>query len=649
MGQWSVLKRLTGLLLASLVALATLPAAAQTPDRSMAYYHFSLGEQARLTGDSDTAISEMRKALKFDPRAAEIRAELARQLRDLGKIEEAFAEAKEAVAADRSSVAAHLVLAQLHQSQVGTLGEEGFRRAAAEYEEVVRLEPGDGNSLLVLGALYGQLQQHKEAASAWERYIDLDPGNFEAHVRLGTHYLGLGQPDKAAAALKKALELQPSSSRAYQKLGDVYAQAQQSEQAVLHYRKALELDPGDLRVRLQLGEVLFSARRYREALSEADAVLAADQKNRYGLELKGRVLRELKDFDAAKKAADQALALDPKDLRAAFLKVTIAEARQEYQTAAEGLEAILSRNRTGEEPGESINNDRIFLARLGIAYQQLGRPAEAAEAFRKAGTVAGEPDAELIEYRVEALVQAKDLDKAQAEVRAARLRFPKNNDLAFLEASVLREKGDAKGAFEIVDKLKSSSPQDAKVLVQTARFYQRAKRYKDAAQALRQAKAIEPKSLAVLFQLGAVLERQRLHDEAEATFREALVLQPDSAPVLNYLGYMNADRGVHVEEALQFIQKAVEVDPENGAYLDSLGWALHRLGRDPAAEEALKKAVAKQSNNAVILDHLGDVLSKRGAAKEALEFWRRALKGEDDDGELDRAKLERKIKEAERP
>jgi tetratricopeptide (TPR) repeat protein len=187
------------------------------------------------------------------------------------------------------------------------------------------------------------------------------------------------------------------------------------------------------------------------------------------------------------------------------------------------------------------------------------------------------------------------------------------------------------------------------VLVQTARFYQRAKRYKDAGEALSQAKAVEPRNLAVLFQLGAVLERQKLHDAAEAEFRAALQVQPDSAPTLNYLGYMNADRGVKVDEAVKLIQRAVEIDPENGAYLDSLGWALYRLGRYPEAEESLRKAVAKQGNNAVILDHMGDVLEKRGAKREALEYWKKALAGEDEDGELDRPRVERKIKDAERP
>ena len=94
---------------------------------------------------------------------------------------------------------------------------------------------------------------------------------------------------------------------------------------------------------------------------------------------------------------------------------------------------------------------------------------------------------------------------------------------------------------------------------------------------LRRARELTPKDLGTLFQLGAVLERQKKPDEAEAVFREALAVQPDSAPILNYLGYMNADRDVRVAEALELIEKAVALDPENGAYLDSLGWAFYRL------------------------------------------------------------------------
>jgi tetratricopeptide (TPR) repeat protein len=109
---------------------------------------------------------------------------------------------------------------------------------------------------------------------------------------------------------------------------------------------------------------------------------------------------------------------------------------------------------------------------------------------------------------------------------------------------------------------------------------------------------------------------------------------------------MNADRGVRVDEAVKLIERAVSLDPENGAYLDSLGWALFRSNRVEQAEGYVRRAVAKDAHNAVVLDHLGDILNHRGNVREALEYWRKALVGEDDGEELDRARVERKIREA---
>jgi tetratricopeptide (TPR) repeat protein len=100
-----------------------------------------------------------------------------------------------------------------------------------------------------------------------------------------------------------------------------------------------------------------------------------------------------------------------------------------------------------------------------------------------------------------------------------------------------------------------------------------------------------------------------------------------------------------VDEALKLIEKAVTLDPENGAYLDSLGWALFKLGRAEEAEAHVRRAVEKDGKNAVVLDHLGDILRRRGHLREALDLWKRALEGEDEGEELDRAQVERKIRE----
>jgi tetratricopeptide (TPR) repeat protein len=628
---------------------ATPPAPPVTADRAAAYHHFSLAQQARLSGDVAEALEEYRRAQKMDPSSGVIRAETARLLRESGRVAEALVEAEAAVRLDADSPEAHLILAQiLHGQAEGAGGEATLRRAATEYEAALRLRPRDATILLILANnVYPQLLEHDKAIAAWNRYLELDPGNFDSYVQLGTQYLAKGDGENAAAALQKAVELQPSSSRAYGALGDIYARAQQTDQAILNYRKALQLDPRSLRLHLAVSEVLFRARRHGEALAEAETVLAADPRNRFALDLQARAFRELRQLDKAAAAADKLLADEPHDVKAGFLRATIDEARRDFKAVAGRLVLLMGRSRKGEDPAEAASTDRVLLVHLGFAYEQLENYPAAAEAFAKAKAATPEPDPTLLGQYVEALVLAKDYDKALAEVRAARAKFADDTGLAAIEANVHRSRGQTEAGVQVVEDLRRRFPKDVAVLADVAEFYQRARKFPDAETVLKSARDLEPRNVRVLFQLGATLERQKKNEAADAVFREALGIEPDSAPVLNYLGYMNADRGFKLDEAVTFIEKAVTLDPENGAYLDSLGWALFRLDKVDQAERYLRRAVEKPGANAVVLDHMGDVLQKRGSRQEALEFWKKALQAEDDGEDLDRPTVERKIREAE--
>ena len=106
-----------------------------------------------------------------------------------------------------------------------------------------------------------------------------------------------------------------------------------------------------------------------------------------------------------------------------------------------------------------------------------------------------------------------------------------------------------------------------------AQIYEKGKRWADMGKALDAAeklcKSDEQKS-AVYFMRGAMYERMKKYDLAEAEFRKALQLNAQDPNALNYLGYMLADRGVRLDEAHELIQKALDLDPQNGAYLDSM-------------------------------------------------------------------------------
>ena len=104
-----------------------------------------------------------------------------------------------------------------------------------------------------------------------------------------------------------------------------------------------------------------------------------------------------------------------------------------------------------------------------------------------------------------------------------------------------------------------------------------------------------------------------------------LDVNPNNAPVLNYYGYMLADRGVRIEEAASLIQRALKQEPNNGAYLDSLGWAYYKQNKLVEAEEYLRKAIDREGNDPTILSHLADVYVKLGQNERAAELFERSL------------------------
>jgi len=156
----------------------------------------------------------------------------------------------------------------------------------------------------------------------------------------------------------------------------------------------------------------------------------------------------------------------------------------------------------------------------------------------------------------------------------------------------------------------------------------RLKRWSDAEENLTKAEQLSSKpedKQYVEFLRGSTYERQKKYDQAEETFRKVLADHPDDPSALNYLGYMLADRGTKLEEALSLIKKAVDLDPANGAYLDSLGWAYFKLGRYELAEDNLIKASQHIGTDPTVQDHLGDLYQKTGRLKLAAVHWERAL------------------------
>jgi predicted Zn-dependent protease len=292
------------------------------------------------------------------------------------------------------------------------------------------------------------------------------------------------------------------------------------------------------------------------------------------------------------------------------------------------------------------------LERLGLLYRQNDQPTEAIAAFRQMAETDPETGSRAAAQIIETYRGARDYKKAVEEADAAKAKYPNDRMIKLVRANLLAENGRTDEAVKDVRTLLDGKS-DREVYLSLAQIYEKARNYQAMAKAIDDAEKLsgneEKENLT--FMRGAMFEKMKDFDAAEREFRKVLSADPQNASALNYLGYMLADRNIRLTEALDMIKKAVDQEPTNGAFLDSLGWVLYRLDRADEAESTLVKAAERAPRDPTVHDHLGDVYFKQGKLKDAISQWDRSLvewkasaPSEADPSEV--AKLQKKVDSA---
>lgn len=198
-----------------------------------------------------------------------------------------------------------------------------------------------------------------------------------------------------------------------------------------------------------------------------------------------------------------------------------------------------------------------------------------------------------------------------------------------LRGEVLDAMGEVDQAADAFRQLAGSNPERIDPLIDLGNLYRRHERYAEAeppySEAIGKVPELENRHWRLLYFRGITYERTERWPEAEADFLKALELEPDQPFVLNYLGYSWVDQGLNLERALDMLTLAVDLRPEDGFIVDSLGWVYYRLGEFDKAVSYLERAVELQPGDPVINDHLGDAYWQVGRTREARFQWERAL------------------------
>jgi tetratricopeptide (TPR) repeat protein len=620
-------------------------AKSKTPDRAAAYYHFALAhmyeEQVSTYGRSELAnkaIDEYRLAIDADPTSAYLTSGLAELYAKTGRIRDAVIEAQDIIKKNPNNLEARRLLGRIYLRSLGDMqsgsGSESVLKLAIEqYEQIVRLQPDSMDDHLLLGRLYRLNNDLQKAESEFKIAVKLQPDSEEAITTLAYLYNELGDTGRAAQVLSSVPGTE-RSAKLYSALGYTYEQQKQYKEAIEAYRHAIEMDRDNLDAIRGLAQNLLNDGQADAALEQYKVIADANPEDAQTYVRIGEIYRKQGKFDLALDSLKKAETMVPDSLEAPYDIAAIYQAQGRYDEAIPIMTDLLKKSEKAE--GKYSNGERsnraVFLERLGSIYRDQGNNQAANATFREIVALGGDDNIERgYQQIIDTWREAKEWQKALDTAKEAVQKLP-SPQLKMVLAGQQADMGDADKALKDVRALlkgdAGSKADDREVYIRLAEMNTRLRRFSDAEAALDKAEELSTKSddkRDVWFLRGATFEREKKYAQAEEQFQKVLASDPENASALNYLGYMLADQNMKLEEAIGYVKRAVDLDPTNGAYLDSLGWAYFRLGKYELAEDNLLKASQKINTDPTVHDHLGDLYQKTGRLKLAATNWERAL------------------------
>ena len=620
----------------------------KTPDRAAAYYHFALAhmyeEQVATYGRSELAnkaIEEYRAAIDADPTSAYLTSGLAELYAKTGRIRDAVVEAQDIIKRNPNNLEARRLLGRIYlrslgDMQAGSGSESVLKLAIEQYEQIIRLQPDSMDDHLLLGRLYRLNNDLQKAENEFKTAVKLQPGSEEAVTTLAYLYNELGDTARATQVLSSVPNAE-RSAKLYSALGYTYEQQKQYKNAVEAYRHAIELDRDNLDAIRGLAQNLLNDGQADAALEQYKVIADANPEDAQTYVRIAEIYRKQGKFDVALDNLKKAESMVQDSVEVPYNIAAIYQAQGRYDEAIPIMRDLLKKSEKsdGKYSNGEKSNRAVFLERLGTIYRDQGNNQAANEVFRQIVALGGDENIERgYQQIIDTWREAKEWQKATDTAKEAVQKLPGSRDLKMVLASQQADMGEADKALRDVramlkgDANAKSSSDDRQVYIALAQMNTRLRRFSDAEQALDKAEQLSSKTddkEYVWFLRGSTFEREKRYAEAEEQFKKVVASDPEHASALNYLGYMLADQNTKLEEALGYIKRAVDLDPTNGAYLDSLGWAYFRLGKYELAEDNLLKASQKINTDPTVHDHLGDLYQKTGRLKLAATNWERAL------------------------
>ena len=622
----------------ALVLLAALSfhVAAAAQDYPNEPYEFLLGKLAAADGNYDEALRHLDRAIAKNASDPVLLFERAMMLIDAGHADRAETELRAIVQKNPDFYDANRVLGRLLLDR--SSGTPAELEAALKYlEAAYKASPDDLSTGVAVSQIYATLGRQEDAERVLAGLVERAPDQRSLNYTYAQVLTKLGRATESRKYLERAVAIDPTFGPAIMQLLDLYQQENEWQKAADLLDPLIAEDPMNLEMQRQQAYFFLRAGDARKARDRFTALVAADPKDVRSRFYLAESLNDLEEYPEAEKLFRQLLAAEPNDADYVSSLALALSGQKKWDDSESTYNHLL------RMPNLPDNLSTMATTQLAYVDLQRGNYGAAVETAKTVFTFRDRPNNQAINIALEALKKEKKSSEAVALLDPLVQKFGTDPFVNAKYVEALLRDGQK-------DKAHAHALAQAKVgprnVMSIAEAYVQAEAYSDAIALLEPEVKAHPDDLDLLFELGSVYERANDRKAAETAYLAVLAKKPEHAPSLNYLGYMWAEGGENLDRAQEMLTRAVGQEPNNGAYVDSLGWVYFRLGKLDLAEKYLTDATQLLPRDATVHEHLGDVLAKRGDMSRALKSYRLAL--DLDPESKDVSKIRSKIAEIER-
>ncbi len=603
--------------------------------------HIISGAVAELLGQPKNALVEYHQAAEIDTSSPGIYLSLAENYFVLGEIKSSVRLCNRALGLDPDNVDALELLALSHEKL------KEYRKALTAYERLQEIRPYDLETLYSLTSLQIINRNFDQALKTYQNMVEKGLDDPEFRLRIGHLFLQSRNFDAAYQVYSDVLQSAPDNEATYLALAATSKAQKDTSKAMQWYHRALQQNPDFADAKAELRVLYEKKESWDKAINLFEMLVAKDSTDLSDkLQLMQYYFQSgdtLEALSFARKTLDD----HPKSERAFLALASLHKLMQNDEKAQEIYEQALQQNTAFLTVRRRLRDIYVDDNRYDDAialYEPLkdtdstyvGARIEISNLFMEKG------DTLKAIQQVEDLVSGHNKDW-RVPVTLARYYFmiDKNQRAAPYFDQSVELRPDLPGLWVLrglnylrMDSLRvalqnfetsvKKFPNDPEINYYTGFIYNRRREFSKAIPFLNKAMEIEPENLQTLLTLASAYDELKLYEKAEHLYKNVLDKDNETPLILNNYAYHLAVRGIRLEYALKLSQKAVQANPDNAAFLDTMGWIHYQLGEYNKAREHIKESIAIQDNNAEVHEHLGDVYSKLGDKQKAREAWERA-------------------------